>query len=322
MGAVALSFAALVIFCYNFGQICLYMSKVELSRREFLKLAGWSWPGLLVPLNPVIEDPYDLVPSPERKNDVSVLLTGDIMVGRSVMVQGIKTGNFSYPFEKVGSILRRADVVFSNLENSVFEGCPVIDDSNNLALCASPSMLEGLSSAGIDVVTLANNHSNNYGPDKLQETVRELKRAGIEATYDRNLVVKQISGYKFGFLGFHYTGSLAPSTRDYDLVSKSKNEVDKLILGIHWGEQFQEHPTNRQKEWAREFVKRGADVIAGNHPHVVQDIEYIDGKPVYYSLGNFIFDQMWEDTKKGLAVRLIFRDGQLIKDELLPTYMS
>ena len=71
------------------------------------------------------------------------------------------------------------------------------------------------------------------------------------------------------------------------------------------------------------MVDSGVDVIVGHGPHWVQDVEYINNKPVYYSLGNFIFDQMWsEETKKGLAVKLIFEGDKLIKEERLPIYMS
>ncbi len=74
---------------------------------------------------------------------------------------------------------------------------------------------------------------------------------------------------------------------------------------------------------ARQLVDLGADVIVGHHPHWVQNIEHIEGKPVYYSLGNFIFDQMWsEETKKGLAIRLTFDGVKIVKEEKLPTYMK
>ena len=79
----------------------------------------------------------------------------------------------------------------------------------------------------------------------------------------------------------------------------------------------------KQRDWATFMVEAGADVIAGHHPHWVQEIEYIDEVPVYYSLGNFVFDQMWsEETKKGLVVKLTFEDGEIVNEELLPTYMS
>jgi poly-gamma-glutamate synthesis protein (capsule biosynthesis protein) len=87
--------------------------------------------------------------------------------------------------------------------------------------------------------------------------------------------------------------------------------------------EYNAHPTEGQRRLARELVALGADVIVGHHPHWVQDHETISGVPVYYSLGNLIFDQMWsEETKKGLVVRLTFENKKQINEELLPVYMK
>jgi len=266
--------------------------------------------------------PPESISSPENPRDVSLILTGDVLLGRTVMTESIKRGNLNYPFEKVGGVLRQADLVFINLENPVVEGCPKTYEG--FVFCTDPVMLEGLKFAGVDVANLANNHSRDYGEEGLTGSVGYLEGVGVEPTGLGSLVIKEVEGTKFGFLGFSFVGvGRVPKPKDYELINESANKVDILIVGVHWGEEYSTEPAPEQRAWARKMVEEGADVIVGHHPHVIQSSEKILGKPVYYSLGNFVFDQMWsEETKKGLVIRLAFREGKLISEEELPTYIS
>lgn len=254
-------------------------------------------------------------------SEVEVILTGDIMLGRTVATTSLdKKSDPNYPFIKVNDRLRSADVVFANLESPVATNCPRTYEG--LIFCADPKMAEGLVYAGVDVVTLANNHILNYGQKGLTETTKVLNENGIAYTGLGNLVIKEIKGTKFGFLGFEFIDKW-PVQDDYDLVAKSDSKVDVLIVGVHWGAEYRENRSDKQNEIAKKLVFNGADVIAGHHPHWVQEVEHINGKPVYYSLGNFVFDQMWsEKTREGLAIRLTFRDGKIVKEESLPVYIE
>jgi len=273
--------------------------------------------------------------------DVEIILTGDVMLGRTVMTKSLDSGEPTYPFEKVAGQLAEADFVFVNLENPIIENCP--RTSTGLKFCADPKLTSSLKFAGVDVVTLANNHALDYGKGGIEKTVEFLKEEGIEAVGLGNLVIKEKKGIRFGFLGFNFVSS-GPKDEDFKLVSDSDEKVEVLIVGIHWGEEYQDKANKFQREWAKKLVEVGADVIVGHHPHWVQDVEYIK-KPVYaegasspsvsedtkydeyavayYSLGNFIFDQMWsKKTREGLIIKLTFRDGRLISEEKLPIYMS
>lgn len=242
------------------------------------------------------------------------------MLGRTIMTKSLDLGNPNYPFEKVSDELNEADIVFINLENPIVSNCP--RSFEGFKFCADPAMAEGLVTAGIDVVNLANNHSRNYGESGLSETVEILGEKEILTTGLGKLVVKESRGIKYGFLGFDFL-SKTPKENDYELVAKSVDKVDVLIVGVHWGAEYRSEPAEIQKQWAKELVEAGADIVVGHGPHWVQGAEYINEKPVYYSLGNFVFDQMWsEETKKGLIMKLVFRDGKLIREEKLPTYMS
>ncbi len=256
-----------------------------------------------------------------QESEVNLLFTGDVMLGRAVMSKSQALGDPAYPFAKVAPVLKAADITFINLENPIINNCPTT--TSGMKFCTSPQMLKGLEASGVDVVTLANNHSKNYGQNGLDETVRILEGSDILASGLGSLVIKEIKGLKFGFLGFDFV-SFSPKEDDFNLVKDSDSKVDILIVGVHWGGEYTDKPSSNQKEWARRLVESGADIVVGHHPHWVQESEYIDGKPVYYSLGNFVFDQMWsEKTRSGLAIRLKFdRKGKIIKEEFLPIYMT
>jgi len=265
---------------------------------------------------------YTLKFSPRIKqgSETTIMLAGDVMLGRTVMTKSLDSGNPDYPFEKVSDELNEADVVFVNLENPIVSNCP--RSSEDLIFCTKPAMVEGLVAAGVNIVNLANNHTRNYGENGLSETIEILDEKEILTTGLGELVVREVKGIKYGFLGFDFI-SRTPKENDYELVKESVNEVDVLIVGVHWGAEYKREPAEIQKQWAKELVEAGADVVVGHGSHWVQEIEYINEKPVYYSLGNFIFDQMWsEETKTGLVMKLTFRDGELVKEEKLPTYMS
>ena len=250
----------------------------------------------------------------------SLIFTGDVMLGRSVMTKSLRLKNPNHPFINVADVLRSADIVFSNLESPIVDNCPYVD--SGFKFCSNPKMVEGLKYAGVDVVSLANNHTLNYGKEGFDQTKKYLDSIGIKWVGDGNLVIIEKNKTKFGFLGFNFL-TLKPQEQDFDLVRNSKKKVDILIVGVHWGEEYAKKANLYQRLLARQLSEAGADYIVGHHPHWIQDTEIIGSTKVYYSLGNFIFDQMWsEETKKGLSVNLIFKGKKLERENLLKSYMS
>jgi poly-gamma-glutamate synthesis protein (capsule biosynthesis protein) len=273
------------------------------------------------------------MPSPEPVNNrVSIIFAGDVMLGRSVMGAALDEGDFFYPFRKTADFLKDADLTMVNLENPIVKDCP--RHKGGFKFCTSYQIAEGLKFAGIDIVSLANNHTNNYGEAGLEDTKRYLTENNIDYVGDLpaqagdNLLIKEIKGIKFGFLGFNYTFSTNSLEDDIELVKKYDTTADILIVNNHWGEEYKDIANSFQTTAARRMVDNGADVIIGHHPHWVQNFEEYSGKPIYYSLGNFIFDQMWsEETKKGLVVKMTFdppsgeAGAKLIKREEFKTYI-
>ena len=229
-----------------------------------------------------------------------------------------KNNDPNFPFWNVGKVLKDADLVFVNLESPIVTDCPRIFEGYKF--CAPPLMMEGLVTAGVDVVTLANNHTYNFGVDGFNETISYLNTKNIDSVGYGNLVKRKMGETTFGFLGFDFLTN-TPIQEDYDLVQTSDKEVDVLIVGVHWGEEYVDVPGEYQTGIAEKLVESGADLIAGHHPHWVQSIDEIEGVPVYYSLGNFVFDQMWsEETKKGLVVILEYDGEKIVGEERLHSY--
>lgn len=262
---------------------------------------------------------YIVVP---QSNETTILFTGDIMLGRSVMGEAIDRNDYLYPFRNVQSFLADADITFGNLENAVTKNCPR-QYKGSFSFCTTPEIAKGLQESGIDVVTLVNNHSYNFGVDGFEETKKNLNDIGIKSVGWGNLEVIEKGGIKFGFLGFDYVTSQKNIEADLNLIKEPDLKVDVLIVSPHWGEEYKALANNFQVNLAKRMIENGADLIVGHHPHWVQNYEEIGGVPVYYSLGNFVFDQMWsEETKKGLVVKITFDDDKkIMKNEEFKTYI-
>lgn len=278
-----------------------------------------------------------------QKKLTTLIMTGDVMLGRTVEITAKEKHDMNYPFLKMADTVKSADIAFVNLENPIIDGCKPF--TQGLVFCANPDMLDGLVYAGIDVVTLANNHSLNYGEKGVRETEKHLESRGISYTGDGNLTMKQVNNVTFGFLGFDKAqqGNPVLTSDETNLIKESDKKVDVLIVAMHWGVEYKDKALPGVRKLAKELVQDGADVVVGSHPHWVEDREYLykDGAivssfpanlqsltsnnfvPIYYSLGNFVFDQMWsEKTRHGLAVRLTFDGKNIVKEELLPTYIK
>jgi len=259
---------------------------------------------------------------PEESGEVVVVLGGDVMLGRTVMTTSLDKDNPKYPFLKIGDTLYDADISFVNLEAPIVDKCQ--RHYEGLIFCADPRMVAGLVYGGIDFVSIENNHILNYGAEGLGQTKAFLSQRKIGYVDKGNLSVKETKGTKFGFTAFDKVTNTEDFTEEeLKFIEDSASAVDVLLVSVHWGQEYIEQPSQKQRDLARQLVNAGADVIVGHHPHWVQTVENMDGVPVYYSLGNLVFDQMWsEKTKEGLLVRLTFENGKITSEEFLKTYME
>lgn len=252
-----------------------------------------------------------------------LIATGDVIPARSVNFQTVKRGNFKWPFLKTAEVLRNADITLINLESPLIPDCPLTNEG--MIFCGDPRHLEGLTHAGVDIVNLANNHLENYGEEGIKTTIDLLDVALIQYTGAMKSAYKEVRGTRFAFLGYSEVGykepliSWADEEKIVSEIKKAKEKADIIIVSFHWGVEYTEPPTKRQRELADLAIDSGADLIIGNHPHWVQPIEIYQGKLITYAHGNFIFDQMWsEKTRQGVVGHYTFYDDKLIDAQFLP----
>jgi len=274
--------------------------------------------------------PLDVTPSPQTFETYSLVFGGDVMLGRSVNTRMIKYADYSWPFRKISSLLSEADLTMVNLESPFRTGCKSTD--KGMIFCADPRSIEGLLTAGIDIVNLANNHINNQGREGITETIKILQDNNIVSVgadprvrpQESNHTIITLKNTKLAFLGFTdiASGSKDISTASPDniksQISAAKKVSNLVIATFHWGNEYSPRSLHQQ-ELAHLAIDSGADVVIGHHPHWVQEVEEYKNKPIYYSLGNLVFDQMWsEETRNGLVVKLTFSGKNLIKQEQIP----
>ena len=278
---------------------------------------------------------------PAKPKTISLLATGDIMLSRNVGTKIELAQNPDLPFEKVADLLRGADLTFGNLE------CPLSDLNipirEGLVFRCLTRDFGGVINSGFDVLSAANNHSMDQGVKGLEFTIDYLTSksilpvgttSAISPPHEREMKegVIERSGTKFGFLAYSYSAfndgknSAHPQISTLD-IGKLKLDIEDIqsrganfiIVSMHAGTEYTKKPNQRQIDFARAAIDAGADIVIGHHPHWIQDIEIYNGKPIFYSLGNFVFDQMWSrETREGLMVRLAIRDKRLEKAELIP----
>lgn len=246
---------------------------------------------------------------------VTILMTGDIMLGRYIATLRTRNGG-DFPFTNMPEIIEKAktlasvnnlDLVAANLEG------PIVEDQvayGDMVFRFAPEVSTLLKKVGFTTVSLANNHTYNQKRAGLTETKNWLSKAGINsfgvpdsATDPASFLSYEINGHKIGFLGLNDVDFKVDEETTLAKIKELDTQVDYLIIGIHWGIEYKKTANEHQVDLAHQFIDSGADFIWGTHPHVVQNSEIYNGKSIYYSLGNFVFDQYWSaETQKGLVV--------------------
>jgi len=256
----------------------------------------------------------------------TIAVTGDVMLGRSVNTSVIRSGNFTSLYGGIRELLSKTDITLINLESPIVTDCPLTE--SGMVFCADPRHIDGLISAGVDVVEFANNHAGNYQQKGINETVSLLRGNGLSVAGIDETVIIPIRGVRFAFLAYNDVGKqVGVKNADEMLISEEihevRNRADIIVVLFHWGTEYTHRPTRRQRQLARYAVDQGADVVVGNHPHWVQGIDLYRGKPIVYSHGNFIFDQMWsEETRQGVVGTYTFFDTRLIDISFTPIYIE
>ncbi len=236
---------------------------------------------------------------------VSFAACGDILPDRGIRKM-METHGTSYPVARIAPLLQTFEVVFGNLESPLSERGTKADGP--IIFRGDPLFAGVLSRAGFTVLSLANNHSLDYGPIALADTVYTLQTnnvvpIGVGCTKEcaSRPFIQEKNGVHIAYFASFPEGKYAanhgvmtinnqPTYNIASQIQEVKKTVDIVVVSLHWGREYTPRPTPTQKDEARTLVEAGADLVLGHHPHLIQGIERYGTGYIVYSLGNFIFD--------------------------------
>jgi poly-gamma-glutamate capsule biosynthesis protein CapA/YwtB (metallophosphatase superfamily) len=275
------------------------------------------------------------MPQSLRAEEIVINAVGDIMLGGR-WAPALKKKGYDFPFAGIKTELVKGDITLANLESPI-AGKGSEFTGKKFRFLAEPAVAEALGNAGITLVTLANNHSMDYGGQALAETFANLEAAGIawigagrNLKDARKMALYSIKDKKIAFLGYSMTqpteffaGSQRPGTAPsweklYDEdIAHARSMVDYVIVSFHWGTEGSSMPHSNQRNAAHKAIDAGADVIIGHHPHVLQGIERYKNGIIFYSLGNNIFASKSRTADLSVIIRLHLDDNRR-EAEILP----
>lgn len=243
------------------------------------------------------EDAYIGVYEPdEKKEDETILITisavGDCTLGvdyrfRPTFHQFYKKYGASYFFKKVKPVLGNDDITIANLEGALTSYNYPVEKSYNYK--GPKKYANILKKSSVEVVTLANNHTKDYGENGFEDTKSALKDAGVKYCYKSTIAYKKISGIKVAFIGWNaLEGVTAKQIQDSLKIAKKKGAVIRIV-SFHWGKMYESTPNAKQKWLGHMAVDYGADLVIGHHAHVLQSIEKYKNAYIVYGLGNFVY---------------------------------
>ncbi len=272
--------------------------------------------------------------------DTTILITGDVLFANAFQAGYDAAGIAGVVSEELLGRLTGADILLINNEFPFSDRGQPVPDKQFTFRCA-PSYAKALTELGVDVVSLANNHTLDYGKEALSDTFAVLDAEGIlyggageSVERAEQLQVIEANGKKFGFLAVSRVIPTADwkveqstpglfscydETRLLELVEEGKKTCDFLVVYPHWGVEHAAYPEDYQKKIAEKCIAAGADLVVGSHTHCLQGVELIDGKPVCYSLGNFIFGRTID---RSVVVEITVPTEGEPSYRLLPVYAS
>lgn len=293
----------------------------------FILLAIWVQVyGRVIQYQKTGESLFSATKDTEKIEPIKILFVGDIMLDRTVRTTIEKNG-FDYPFEDIKSIFDDQDLVIGNLEGAITSNQSLSQKNFDiLRFTFPPDTAKNLKSIGFSGFNLANNHSLDFGQEGYLETAANL---GIEnllyfgsPSNDKNLSTSiNKNGKNICFVG--YQSLYVENTKNtINEIQNIKAKCDFIIVFTHWGNEYEDTENEAQRREGREFIDAGADLIVGTHPHIIQPVEIYKNKAIFYSLGNFIFDQDFSKaTRLGLAVQVLFEEDR-VGYKLIPIEMN
>lgn len=265
----------------------------------------------------------------EANTTTTMQFFGDIMMDRNV-AKAMGRNDLGYIFANVSTtnFIHPQYFTVANLEGPFAKARVVTTKS--IAFRFDPKFAVQLKTLGFDAFNLANNHSYDMGVKNVVFTRQTLAAAGLGYFGDElhegeayTLVVTTSAklAEPVAFLGIHNTYHELDLKKVALALEAAKKQARIIIVNVHWGQEYQRISNTKQRTLAHWFIDHGASAVIGHHPHVIEEAEVYKGAPIFYSLGNFIFDQYFsKDTQEGLSVVVSADSGKITAVELKPIY--
>ncbi len=283
-----------------------------------------------------------VVVSAGRPATLTVSAVGDMIFDRRVKTL-IQSQGGTAPLSAVASHLKAADVTIGNLESPLSTG-GVKNAAKDVTFRGDPRGIEGLAAAGFDLLSMANNHVLDYGPDALADTVasldaRKIGHAGAGADRDAawKPAVVERDGATVAFLSFSHIlpagfvatsshAGLAQGRNNMDAVTaavrSAKKKYDYVIVSFHWGVEYTDDANAEQVRDARATIDAGADMVLSHHPHVIQGVEYYKNRLIAYSTGDFVFDHYSRKTGEAFILDASLGPDGVTGVKVTPVYLD
>lgn len=246
----------------------------------------------------------------------NILYVGDIMLARRVETYMRMYGP-QFPFASSTAILHSFDSVVGNFEGTI----PLVHTQTpelTFRFSVMEAYMDTLLNAGFDTLSLANNHAFDFGEEAYQHTLARCRVSGMVCAghpYEvstSSVTFQEIGSTTLGTLFLHATTEVPPISVLQTYITYACHESDVCVVYVHWGTEYSLNHSAFQEDLAHILIDMGVDAVVGHHPHVVQDIGHYKGKPIFYSLGNFVFDQFFEyEVQVGLGVSLEIKEDEL-----------
>lgn len=273
-----------------------------------------------------------------------ISISGDILLDRGV-AEAIAQNGAAYPYEGVADLFSQDDITIANLECPLTIAVGGAMKEKRFVFKADPMSANTLKASGFDALMLANNHTMDYMYEGLADTMEALGSAGLlyagagQSRQDIKPCFIEKNGLHIGILsysalpleGFVYDGgsaTIAYARAGFldgmrEAVAQAAAQCDFLLVYYHWGTEFRHDVSQAQIEIAHAAVDSGADAVMGTHPHVLQGRETYQGAPIYYSIGNFVFDkQIPEGSDEALIVQLTVNTKGILTIEERPVVID
>lgn len=290
----------------------------------------------------------------EIRGKVTLILTGDIMLGGEFLkFKNSQKAGYEHPFKNLKGIFQAADIVFGNLENTLSKDGTIRADKGSI-LYAPPDSVSALKYLNYSIISLGNNHINDYGKEGLLKTIEILNDKEISSfgagknpqEANREITIER-KGLKISFLGYttnerHVRSIIADEDTAgcafygfkeiEEAIERVKAQSDIICVSLHWGYEYYLYPSPEQVKLAHQIIEAGAHVVIGHHPHIIQGFERYKHGIIFYSLGNFFFPGFYEkdgclhkwreESNKSIIVKCEVNRGKVEDIEILFSFLS